>query len=458
MNYIVVIYDTLRRDYVGCNGMRPIHTPNWDRFAEGAWNFSRCYTGSYPSLPHRCDCATGRFVFPFYGWQDLPEGEVNLCAKLTQAGYRTHTLSDGGMWAHNGPGRGFQTNDVVKTGHEPTAEEIAATPLPCRPEKSRNPEALRKMWALRSNLLAAGDESAWAQARVMTAASEWVAEQARSAQPFFLWIESWRIHETWIDPPQYVDLYDPGYQGEKVALPSYSPTIDYLSPDELNHIRAMYAASVTFSDKWFGVFLDTLERSGLLENTLVLLSADHGYSLGDHGRTGKHTVPNPPQEPWPLYEECAHVPLLVHCPGQRQARRCNELAQHADILPTLLDWAGIDPGPTAKGVSWRPLLEGKPLHTRDVAVTCSSLHVYPNTGNNRVTITSKDYSLILPTPTQGPELYNLALDPGQTLNLFPRHRAIASDLHAEFLSLIRRLGVDEEKARSWEGVLDRRAW
>lgn len=88
MNFIVIIYDTLRYDHVGCNGMRPILTPNWDRMANKAWNFSRCYTGSYPSLPHRCDCASGRFVYPFYGWRTMPEDEVNLCAKLTEEGYR----------------------------------------------------------------------------------------------------------------------------------------------------------------------------------------------------------------------------------------------------------------------------------------------------------------------------------------------------------------------------------
>ena len=110
MNFIVIIYDTLRYDYVGYNGVRQILTPNWDRLADKAWNFSRCYTGSYPSLPHRCDCATGRFVYPFYGWRPMPEDEVNLCAKLTENGYRTHTISDGGMWAGQGQHQG-EVND-----------------------------------------------------------------------------------------------------------------------------------------------------------------------------------------------------------------------------------------------------------------------------------------------------------------------------------------------------------
>jgi len=393
-------------------------------------------------------------VFPFYGWQALPEDEVNLCAKLTEAGYRTHIISDGNMFSHQGPGRGFESHEVVHPGAAPTDAEIAAMPLPCAPFKSRNPAALQKNWAIRAKLIEAGDESQWAQARVMRSASDWVAAQAKTDKPFFLWIESWRIHETWIDPPQYVDLYDPGYQGEWVAHPSYSPTIDYLSPAELNHVRAMYAASVTFSDKWFGALLDTLDREGLMDDTAVVVSADHGYSLGDHGRTGKHGVAHPRQDAWPLYEECAHVPLLVHAPGQTAPGRSGELAQHADILPTLLDYAGIDPGPTARGVSWRPLLEGRPAHTRDVAVTCAGMKAFPASGNTRITVTSKDHALILPTDTQAAELYDLRLDPGQTVNLVRSHFDVARDLHARFMERLVDSGMDESIRRTWEGILD----
>ncbi len=464
MNFIVVIYDTLRHDHVGCNGMRPIHTPNWDRLAASGWNFTRCYTASYPSLPHRCDCATGRFVFPFYGWQPLPEDEVHLVRKLTDAGYRTHIISDGGLPISGGLGRGFGSHELVDVGLSDVDAEQC--PMPCAPHKSRTPDRMREFWALRAKLIENGDEKEWPQARVMRAAADWLrisgtdshdaaggVSPRNPAEPFFLWIESWRIHETWIDPPEYVEMYDPGYEGEWVALPSYSPTIDYLTPAELNHVRAMYAASVTFSDKWFGHLMEALEENGLLDDTAVIVSSDHGWSLGDHGRTGKHAVPVPPQDAWPLYEECTHVPLIVRMPGQMRAERCAELVHHADILPTVLDYAGIEGGPTVKGVSWRQILEGKELHTRDIAVTCSGMSEFPKSGNTRITITSADHTLILPTQTQSAELYNLALDPGQTLNLIRRHPEVANDLYEKFLALILELGIDEAKYKTWEGIL-----
>lgn len=450
MNFVIILYDTLRYDYVGVNGARPVRTPNWDRFAEAAWNFTRCYAGSYPSLPHRCDCATGRFVYPFYGWQNLPEQEVHLVQKLTDKGWQTHLIADSTLPLEGGLARGFRTCELIESELEP--DRLDRTPLPCQPQKSRMPEQLRRMWALRSQLLESGDERDWPQARVMQAAAEWI-QQRRRGEPFLLWVESWRIHEPWIDPPRYVEEYDGGYAGEWVALPSYQTDLSYLTREELNHIRAMYAAAVTFSDKWFGDFVARLEAELVLDDTAVIVTSDHGWSLGEHNRTGKHGVPVPPQNVWPLYEECVHVPLLIRLPGQIRARRSSALVQHADLLPTVLDYAGIDPGPTAKGVSWRRLLEGKPDRTRDLAVTCAGMGEYPKSGSGRITLTSADYSLILPTPTQPAELYHLGLDPHQTTNLFSRHRSIARDLHRRFLELVDELGIEANKRRTWENVL-----
>jgi arylsulfatase A-like enzyme len=251
-----------------------------------------------------------------------------------------------------------------------------------------------------------------------------------------------------------VGEYDPGYEGEVVALPAYSPTTDYLTADELNHARAMYAASVTFSDEWFGRLIASLEENGLMDETMVVVSSDHGWSLGDHGRTGKHAVPVPAQDAWPLYEECTHVPLLVRMPGQDSAARSTELVQHADLLPTVLELAGLDTGPTVTGAPWAPILRGEEGHTRDLAVTCSFLHDYrTGGGSTRTTLTSADHALILPTRTQQAELYNLALDPGQTDNQIWRHFGAAEEMLAEFLGLLERLGADGDKVESWRGCL-----
>lgn len=450
MNFIVLILDTLRYDHLGVSRRRPIRTPNFDRFSKVATSFERCYTGSYPSQPHRCDCATGRFVFPFYGWQEMPADEVHLVELLGESGYRTHIVSDGGLPFSLGLARGFQSGEHLKENvdAEQMKDLIEKTPYPCDPKKSRIPEQMRRQWALRTHVYQ--KEEDWPQARVMNAAASWIEEN--KADPFFLWIESWRIHEAWVDPQEYVDTYDPGYSGEIVALPSYSPDVNYLTPEELNHVRAMYAASVTFTDKWFGRLAQTLEAEGLLENTFVIVSSDHGFSLGDHNRTGKHGVPSPEQEPWPLYEECTHVPLLVHMPAQTGPRGSSSLVQHADIMPAVLDLAGLETPDTVRGKSWRAILEGGDEELRKIAVTASRVDVFPKTANTRVTVTAPEWTLIMPTDRRGPELYSLALDPGQTMNVFTTHRATAEGIHAEFLKLLEYIGADAAKIESWRKI------
>ena len=447
MNFIVLICDTLRYDHLACNGARPITTPNFDAFARIATRFSRCYAGSYPSQPHRCDCVSGRHVFPFYGWQEMPEDERELVSLLGESGYQTHFVSDGGLTLTLGSGRGYQSHEVIP--NEISDELVEQTPWPCDPKKSRMPDSMRRHWALRTH--AWNVEEDWPQPRVMNAASRWLKKDR--GDPFFLWIESWRIHEPWIDPQEFVELYDPGYSGEIVALPSYSPDVDYLTPAELNHVRAMYAASVTFTDKWLGALLRTVEEAGLLDDTCIVLSSDHGFSLGDHGRTGKHGVPSPRQEPWPLYEECTHVPLLVHLPGQAHAAASGRLVQHVDLLPTVFDLAGLDLPETCRGVSWRPLLEGGDRPLRTLAVTAPGIQKFPDSGNCRITLTTEQWALILPTDRREPELYNLAVDPGQTINVFSRHRDVAAGIHADFLDLLKGLDADPAKIRSWTDIL-----
>ena len=94
----------------------------------------------------------------------------------------------------------------------------------------------------------------------------------------------------------------------------------------------------------------------LFESTCVILISDHGMYLGEHKRAGKHTVDR--SDPWPLHDEVAKIPLLVWLPTRNRPETVNALCQPADILPTVLDYAGV-PKPACVGRSWEPLLTGK---------------------------------------------------------------------------------------------------
>ena len=90
---------------------------------------------------------------------------------------------------------------------------------------------------------------------------------------------------------------------------------------------------------------------------------------------------------------------------------------------------------------------------RDLAVTCPAFGEFPNSGNCRITLTTDAWTLILPTARRDAELYSLALDPGQTLNVIGRHRDLARGIHDRFLELLEQLDADPAKIESWRDAL-----
>ena len=139
---------------------------------------------------------------------------------------------------------------------------------------------------------------------------------------------------------------------------------EFPDPATLALAWAYYFGAISFIDSWIGVILDELERLGLREDTLVLYTSDHGELLGDHWAAGKDC----------FYEGAARVPLVVSWPGRLPSGAVREhLVGLTDVVPTVLDAAGIEPAPAAAlglapdGVSLLPVArDGAP--TRDVLV------------------------------------------------------------------------------------------
>src|SRR5919201_792395 len=108
-------------------------------------------------------------------------------------------------------------------------------------------------------------------------------------------------------------------------------------------MRALYAGEVTMVDRWLGYFVDTLRSTGLLDDTLLIVTADHGHQLGEHGLTGKIS--------WGLHPELMDVPLLVRCPGAEGAgTTCDALVQDHDLAPTILAALGLAPAVPMQGL------------------------------------------------------------------------------------------------------------
>ncbi len=429
LNVILLISDTFRRDHLGCYGCDWIHTPNLDKFAADAVVFDHAYTGSYATVPCRKDVMTGRWVFPWTGWSPLEKEFKVMSQVIGAADYTTQFVVDTPHLIRDGYNfdRGFsgwhwvrgQENDRWCTDRHYGVE------LPAAAEKLRSPDRTVRQYL--RNVSRRRSEKDYFCAQTMSFAADWL-RRNHNLGPFLLYADTFDPHEPWDPPQRYVDLYDPGYEGDEIIYPAYGKC-NYMTRRELKHTRALYAAELTMVDRWVGHVLDTARKLGLYDNSLIIFTTDHGFFLGENGLIGKGMNP--------LYGVLSHVPFIARLPGEQRGGRCQHFVQVADLLATFVDVTGAkDPG-TLHGRSLRPLLEGKSLPDRACAVS-SRCPLTSKRAQERVesTITDREWRLVYRGTTGKSELYHLPEDPAHERDLFRDRRDEAKrilDLYVDFL-------------------------
>ncbi|MCI0439375.1 MAG: sulfatase-like hydrolase/transferase [Chloroflexi bacterium] len=459
MNVIVLLNDTFRRDHLGCYGNTWIKTPAFDRFAERAAVFEQAYIASYPTIPNRWDHHTGRYGFPIRGWEPLSPGDVTLAQILSQQGYTTYLIYDPPQLGYHNYDytRGFTAWNWVRGQHaDPYITDTdIPTPLPAQRHKLRGVEAtklyLRNQGYCRY-------ERQYKVARIAQTAIDWL-ETNYNHEKFFLWVDMWDPHEPF-DPPWYNHaLYaDPDYEGDHLIYPQYGRW-DYMTPEELRDVRALYAGQVTLVDRWIGYVLDTIEKLGLFENTLVIWTTDHGHLFGEHDLEGK-----PGGQYGNLYETTTRIPLLIHHPeGVGQGRRVSGIAQPVDTLPTILDAAGVPIPSQVHGRSLLPMMDGKAgsprryaFSGRFPAVLAGATrqpgvgHLFDGwVGSDRVveaiTVTDDRWTLIASPLGRPSELYDIAADPQQERNLTDQHPQLAEEMRKALVEFLQERDAGRER-------------
>jgi arylsulfatase A-like enzyme len=427
------------RHPIGWHLARKLHTPHIDRFARQAVVFDKAYACSFPTIPMRTDLFTGKHTFPFRGWTPLPENETILAGELGKAGYVSMLICDSPHLLRDGHrfDRGFtawhwnrgQEGDRAITDDVPVKHT-------CEPTKQRLPERHLRCHARWRTVHWQSEEDTFV-AKTMQDACRWL-ERNHTHENFFLYVDTFDPHEPWDPPQHYRELYDPGYTGEVVDHPLYD-YCGYLTPEELRHCQALYAGEATLVDTWLGRLFETIEHLDLYENTTVLFLSDHGHYIGDHGRIGKSG--QGPVGPWPLYEEVAHINLMGRVPGGVQGARVDFLAQPVDIMPTILDLAGVPIPDAVHGRSLKPLFFGESLRQRPITVTSAGLS---NVASSPVcsSITDGAWTLHYRGPNYPAELYDLEKDEAQECNLYSERIEEAERLHDAHLELLQRVGAD----------------
>ena len=183
-------------------------------------------------------------------------------------------------------------------------------------------------------------------------------ERAPKGSPWLLYVNFAGPHP----PMDITTSMERRYRGPDRVIDGFPQPHDYrgtIVPEHHLRIRQNYAAMIENIDRWVGVYLDTLERRGELDNTIIVYSSDHGEMLGDHGRWGK-SVP---------FHPSANVPLYVAGPGVRAGHRSDALVSLMDLAATFLDYGGVEVPEDMDSRSIRPVLEGKTEKHRDYVLS-----------------------------------------------------------------------------------------
>ncbi len=345
MRAVVILLDSLNRHFLEIYGQNLAQTPALNDLAESSVVFDNHWIGSAPCMPARRDMLTGRLNFLWRHWGPIEPFDVTLPRVLAKEGIFSHMVTDhyhyfeiGGENYHNM----FNTWDLIR-GQEldPWVSRVNGPSLPG--------EYYGKAWPqYESNRIKFTSDDTFATPMTFKAAADWL-EDNKDADNYLLWVEGFDPHEPFDVPQEFLDLYADDYTGPRFDWGTYGPTKE--PREAIDHLRRRYAATITMADKWLGYFLDTMKRLNVFEDTLIILTTDHGHLLGEHGFTGKNIMP--------AYDELSHIPLLVHLPGGRLAgERVSHLTQNIDLLPTLCDYFGAETPEGVHGYSWMPFLEG----------------------------------------------------------------------------------------------------
>ena len=301
-NLLLVVFDTLRADRLGCYGWPAPTSPNIDRLAREGVLFERAMCHVPQTLPSLSSILTGTHP-PTHGVRtngifSLADSATTLAETLGDQGYRTGAFVAGfPLDRRFGVSQGFETyGDVMRTPAQPPA---------------------------------AGEEGDWlghgAQAMetrgdyITDDAIAWLEEGRGDDRPFFLMVHYFDPHHEY-SPPEPHTGFDHPYEGE-----------------------------IAFADAQLGRLLEHLERVGHAGDTLVAFTADHGECLGEYDRVQHQGV---------LVEATLRVPLVLHHPGRLPAgKRVRGLARSVDIMPTVLELLGAPVPAAVEGVSLVPSIE-----------------------------------------------------------------------------------------------------
>ena len=445
MNIVMILSDSFRYDNLGCYGYHDIETPNLDKFAESAVIFENTYPDGLPTMPVRTSLFTGNYSLTNRFWDRLMPTDVSMPEILDEYGFVNAMITDTyhffkpNMNFH----RGFHHWDWIR-GQE---SDSWITKKHKRDWNKYAKEAMKDTMFIKCldqhfrNTAHYKTEADWSTAQVFTKAANWLEDMRDDGRPLFLYVDCFDPHEPWEAPPQYIEKYvDPAYKGPWIIQPKMGER-DWLTDEELAQTRNLYAAEVTFVDRWIGHLLDKMEELEMMDDTLILFMSDHGHPLADHGVLLKRVDQ--------LYAELVRLPLLVRFPkGENGGKRIKPLINVVDIMPTIMEFIGSTvENEYVQGKSILPLIRGEVDKLHDHSVIG-----FFNTDDRN--IRTEEWSFIRKTELPD-ELYYLPDDPKELNNVIDQYPEKAKELDETMARIFK---IRLQKEHTWQLHYDIPGW
>ena len=332
VNVVLIVADDLNVE-LGTYGSPIVRTPSIDRLAARGVRFDRAYSQFPVCNPSRASLLSGR----------RPEttGVLNNTTDPRKG------LAGVALLPEHFQKHGYRTIGLGKIAHDTFSESVSWEVYePAYGAKQAEP----KGWGI-----ARAKESELPDARLAQRAARLI--EGSAGRRFLLAVGFSRPHTPLVAPARYFDLYP----ADRIALPRQAPELLALIPRtalprdpsfrdlteaDARQARAAYFASVSFLDAQVGVILDALDRLRLWDGTVVVLTSDHGFLLGEHGAWGKHG----------LFERIVRVPLIVAAPGAKAGSASPRLVELVDVFPTLASLARLPLPGGLEGSSFAALL------------------------------------------------------------------------------------------------------
>ncbi|OGV56732.1 MAG: hypothetical protein A2017_09705 [Lentisphaerae bacterium GWF2_44_16] len=442
-NILLIMTDQHRLSALGAYGETPCLTPNLDALASEGTLFENAYTVCPVCSPARGTIMTGKYPHGHgitanlheigCNVSELPDSPELLSRRLESVGY---SLGYSGKWhlgtnllknrfggenipclpknvgfegqnfpGHGGGGFGYPEYHEYLREHGFTHEVLPwdeKTKMVWPAGKLSGPVESTVPYFLAENTIRMMDDF------------------STRGKPFFIWHNFWGPHGPFYAPGEFIDIYCnieippwPNYQwpARAIAGPHHAkihPQQEELRWRDWEMTIRYYYAFTTLIDRQIGRIMAHLREKGLLENTVVIFTADHGKTLGSHGGLT--------DKGWHHFEETHHIPFIMRMPGaQKAARRIDKLISLADVYPTILKLAGSNVPEGGHGASLLPVIDGKCSDDwREYVVT--EFNGLANSLITQRTLRCGDWKYGFNNSGED-ELYNLAIDPWEMKNI-----------------------------------------